>query len=108
MAAPRKKKDVRKAPKPDGQLRQSQLVTTFGPGAMVDLGTMGGPFFSSGLPLSETVGRSGAAAGAGSATLASVWPNDSEYHSRIATIELSDAITSSFPTFTEVSLSLVA
>ena len=37
MAAPRKKKDVRKAPKPDGQLRQSQLVTTFGPGAMVDL-----------------------------------------------------------------------
>lgn len=37
MAASRKKKDVRKAPKPDGQLRQSQLVTTFGPGAMVDL-----------------------------------------------------------------------
>jgi hypothetical protein len=32
-----KKKDARKAPRPEGQLRQSQLVTTFGPGAMVDL-----------------------------------------------------------------------
>jgi hypothetical protein len=35
MAAPRKKKDVKV--RPEGQLRQSQLVTTFGPGAMVDL-----------------------------------------------------------------------
>lgn len=34
---PRKKKDARKAARPEGQLRQSQLVTTFGPGAMVDL-----------------------------------------------------------------------
>lgn len=33
----RKKKDARKVSRPDGQLRQSQLVTTFGPGAMVDL-----------------------------------------------------------------------
>lgn len=32
-----KKKDAHKASRPDGQLRQSQLVTTFGPGAMVDL-----------------------------------------------------------------------
>ena len=37
MATSRKKKDARKPSKPDGQLRQSQLVTTFGPGAMVDL-----------------------------------------------------------------------
>ena len=32
-----KKADGRKIHKPEGQLRQSQLVTTFGPGAMVDL-----------------------------------------------------------------------
>ena len=32
-----KKKDARQGPRPEGQLRQSQLVTTFGPGAMVDL-----------------------------------------------------------------------
>ncbi len=37
MSAPRKKKDARKVSRPEGQLRQSQLVTTFGPGAMVDL-----------------------------------------------------------------------
>ncbi len=36
MAPVGKKKDG-KATRPDGQLRQSQLVTTFGPGAMVDL-----------------------------------------------------------------------
>jgi hypothetical protein len=33
----RKKLDARKVYRPDGQLRQSQLVTTFGPGSMVDL-----------------------------------------------------------------------
>lgn len=32
-----KKKDARKGPRADGHIRQSQLVTTFGPGAMVDL-----------------------------------------------------------------------
>jgi len=37
MAKPRKKNDGKKTSRPDGQLRQSQLVTTFGPGAMVDL-----------------------------------------------------------------------
>jgi len=37
MAGPRKRLDSRKVARPDGQLRQSQLVTTFGPGAMVDL-----------------------------------------------------------------------
>ena len=37
MAFARKKGDTRKVARPDGQLRQSQLVTTFGPGAMVDL-----------------------------------------------------------------------
>jgi hypothetical protein len=37
MAHPKKKKDARKVLRPEGQLRQSQLVTTFGPGAMVDL-----------------------------------------------------------------------
>jgi hypothetical protein len=37
MNGPRSKNDARKASRPDGQLRQSQLVTTFGPGAMVDL-----------------------------------------------------------------------
>ena len=36
MAAPRKRGDKTK-PLPAGQLRQSQFVTTFGPGAMVDL-----------------------------------------------------------------------
>ena len=35
--AMRKKQDARKIARPDGQLRQSQLVTTYGPGAMVDL-----------------------------------------------------------------------
>jgi hypothetical protein len=35
--ATRKKLDARKIHRPDGQLRQSQLVTTFGPGSMVDL-----------------------------------------------------------------------
>lgn len=38
MARPRtKKSSTNKQPRPDGQLRLSQLVTTFGPGAMVDL-----------------------------------------------------------------------
>lgn len=38
MAAPKPRKSRNaKQPKPDGQLRLSQLVTTFGPGAMVDL-----------------------------------------------------------------------
>jgi hypothetical protein len=38
MAGPRGRKgDASKQPKPDGQLRLSQMVTTFGPGAMVDL-----------------------------------------------------------------------
>lgn len=37
MIDPKKKKDGGKVSRPDGQLRQSQLVTTFGPGAMVDL-----------------------------------------------------------------------
>jgi len=32
-----KKAEAKKQHRPDGQLRQSQLVTTFGPGAMVDL-----------------------------------------------------------------------
>lgn len=36
MAKGRQKQDARKAARPEGQLRQSQLVTTFGPGAMVD------------------------------------------------------------------------
>lgn len=37
MAKERKKPDGRAAAKPEGKIRQSQLVTTFGPGAMVDL-----------------------------------------------------------------------
>ncbi|MBI2395958.1 MAG: DUF1998 domain-containing protein [Deltaproteobacteria bacterium] len=37
MAGERKKQDGRTVHRPEGQLRQSQLVTTFGPGAMVDL-----------------------------------------------------------------------
>ena len=37
MAGIQRKKDARKVSRPDGQIRQSQLVTTFGPGAMVDL-----------------------------------------------------------------------
>lgn len=37
MTEPRKKQDPRRIFRPEGQLRQSQLVTTFGPGAMVDL-----------------------------------------------------------------------
>jgi hypothetical protein len=37
MAGARKRQDGRKVTLPDGHLRQSQLVTTFGPGAMVDL-----------------------------------------------------------------------
>lgn len=37
MPGIQKKQDARKVSRPDGQLRQSQLVTTFGPGAMVDL-----------------------------------------------------------------------
>ena len=37
MATARKKMDARKVSRPEGELRQSQLVTTFGPGAMVDL-----------------------------------------------------------------------
>ncbi len=37
MAKPQKKLDGHKIAKPEGQLRQSQIVTTFGPGAMVDL-----------------------------------------------------------------------
>jgi hypothetical protein len=34
MAAPRKRQETKR---PDGQIRQSQMVTTFGPGSMVDL-----------------------------------------------------------------------
>lgn len=37
MNDPKKRKDARRALRSDGQLRQSQLVSTFGPGAMVDL-----------------------------------------------------------------------
>src|SRR5882724_9094998 len=37
MATGKKTGPVKKAHKPEGQLRQSQLVTTFGPGSMVDL-----------------------------------------------------------------------
>jgi hypothetical protein len=37
MPGPKKRRDGAKRPDPDGQLRQSQVVTTFGPGAMVDL-----------------------------------------------------------------------
>jgi hypothetical protein len=37
MAQAHKKPEPRKVFRPDGQIRQSQLVTTFGPGAMVDL-----------------------------------------------------------------------
>jgi hypothetical protein len=37
MAAAKKRTDGRKVSRPEGQLRQSQLVGTFGPGAMVDL-----------------------------------------------------------------------
>lgn len=37
MAEIRKKQDGRVVSRPDGQLRQGQLVTAFGPGAMVDL-----------------------------------------------------------------------
>jgi hypothetical protein len=37
MASHKNAKNARNAYRPDGQLRQSQLVTTFGPGAMVDL-----------------------------------------------------------------------
>ena len=37
MAAAKKKTDGRNVARPEGQLRQSQLVGTFGPGAMVDL-----------------------------------------------------------------------
>ena len=37
MAAKTTGKKDGQAKRPDGQLRQSQLVTTFGPGAMVDL-----------------------------------------------------------------------
>lgn len=36
MARPRKKQDAASR-RPDGQIRQSQMVTTFGPGSMVDL-----------------------------------------------------------------------
>jgi hypothetical protein len=32
-----RRRDGKATPKPDGELRQSQVVTTFGPGAMVDL-----------------------------------------------------------------------
>ncbi len=37
MAEPTKRKDPKKKTAPEGKLRQSQLVTTFGPGSMVDL-----------------------------------------------------------------------
>src|SRR3954469_23897811 len=37
MAFRSKKREAGKGPRPEGHLRQSQLVTTFGPGAMVDL-----------------------------------------------------------------------
>ncbi len=37
MASPKKSRDKKRVPRPEGQLRQSQLITTFGPGSMVDL-----------------------------------------------------------------------
>jgi hypothetical protein len=37
MAAPKKTRDGKRVTRPEGQLRQSQLITTFGPGSMVDL-----------------------------------------------------------------------
>lgn len=37
MAASKKPRDKKRVPRPEGQLRQSQLITTFGPGSMVDL-----------------------------------------------------------------------
>ncbi len=37
MALRSKKREAGSVPRPEGQLRQSQLVTTFGPGAMIDL-----------------------------------------------------------------------
>lgn len=37
MQGPKKRPDGGKLARPEGQIRQSQLVTTFGPGAMVDL-----------------------------------------------------------------------
>ena len=37
MASSKKKRDGKRVPRPEGQLRQSQLITTFGPGSMVDL-----------------------------------------------------------------------
>src|SRR5688500_20388478 len=37
MASFRKKGDAKRVMRPEGQLRQSQLITTFGPGSMVDL-----------------------------------------------------------------------
>ncbi len=37
MAGRRQKRDKKRMPRPEGQLRQSQLITTFGPGSMVDL-----------------------------------------------------------------------
>lgn len=37
MAAPKKTQGKKKVWRPEGELRQSQLITTYGPGAMVDL-----------------------------------------------------------------------
>ncbi|WP_428266689.1 DrmB family protein [Haliangium sp.] len=37
MASAKKPRRLKQNPRPEGQLRQSQLITTFGPGAMVDL-----------------------------------------------------------------------
>lgn len=37
MGAPRKLRGSKRKPEPEGQLRQSQMITTFGPGSMVDL-----------------------------------------------------------------------
>ncbi len=37
MAASKKPREKKRVHRPEGQLRQSQLITTFGPGAMVDL-----------------------------------------------------------------------
>lgn len=37
MAGSKRGRDKRRKPEPEGQLRQSQMITTFGPGSLVDL-----------------------------------------------------------------------
>src|SRR5262245_7088365 len=37
MAMQRRQRNGQRRPGPDGQIRQSQMVTTYGPGSMVDL-----------------------------------------------------------------------